>query len=134
MIVRRIHYEGGLMNTVIVNAGTSDAILSSVYIGFGYKEWGGVGWTDKLFRHTVRHDRVPSGTIFVLDPNAQDADFPMERIANMADRLFVFGRVAYEDENGTYRTMGFIRWYDIQFDRFEPVPSAWADSEMEYAD
>ena len=134
MIVRSIQYENGLMNIVFVNTGTSDALIRNVYAGFGCKAWNGISWTNRVFKYVIRNDRIPTGAMIAVDPNEEDADFPMDRIANMSDRLFVFGHIAYDDENGTYRKMGFIRWYDVQFNRFELVPTAWADSEKEYAD
>jgi len=69
-----------------------------------------------------------------LEVNRERRPFSVDALAALEDKLFVWGEVMYRDELMTGRNMGFIRWYDAQFDRFLKLPDEWANSEMDYAE
>src|SRR6185437_5081782 len=76
----------------------------------------------------------PLKSIFAARLGCDASCTPMQiaQFEGWGSRHYEAGDIGYFDENGGFRSLGFIRWYDTQFERFEKLPLEWAGSEMEY--
>lgn len=120
----------------LVNTGTATAEIVRVELGFGVRGARNIKWREPtaLTVYDAMVHKIVSGGFHLLEVNRERRPFSVDALAALEDKLFVWGEVMYRDELMTGRNMGFIRWYDAQFDRFQKLPDEWANSEMDYAE
>jgi len=129
------------ISVAIVNSGSSTATIGAIFAGIGVRTLSGIRPEIPMLLSPVGETpyKLASGEAMQFWPNrvAIPIAFSAGHVAairGLQARLFVGGEIQYWDDNGAMRSTGFIRWYDIQFNRFSALSPEWISSEMEYAD
>lgn len=119
----------------VLNVGSSNALVTFPKLTIAIRGWSSVKWDEPgiIFKPVTRPGTpLKSGVAATFGIKASFTPMQIAQFKGLGSRLYVAGDIGYFDENGGFRSLGFIRWYDTQFERFEKLPLEWAGSEMEY--